>query len=127
MNEIFEHIQPGLSSYADPKEAANSLEPLLQAAVHAVPPEYQKCTLITVKATAGLRMLQGNLANMIIEAVRQKIASYPFPTLNGESVSVMEGEQEGLLAWITLNYLLKRIGTDMRMPTAGIMDLGNFN
>ena len=91
-----------------------------------MPLHLQKCTLITVKATAGLRMLQGNLSNEIIEQVENKILQYPFPMLDKSSVSVMDGEQEGVLAWITLNYLLKKIGTDDRVPTAGIMDLGKI-
>ncbi|KAI9611505.1 hypothetical protein H4Q26_008458 [Puccinia striiformis f. sp. tritici PST-130] len=52
-NELFFKTQPGLSSYAGrPIDAAESLRPLLQAALDGVPVEQRHCTPISVKATA---------------------------------------------------------------------------
>lgn len=108
-NEIFNETKPGLSFYkSNPKAAASSLDKLLQEALQVVPKHLQKCTPIEVKATAGLRLLGTDLANSILKEVRRKLEDeYPFfvPD-NPEAVAVMDGKDEGVFAWITVNYLL---------------------
>ncbi|KAI9094992.1 nucleoside phosphatase family-domain-containing protein [Phlyctochytrium arcticum] len=126
-NEVFHHVEPGLSSptFTTPEQAANSLDPLLQVALSNVPKNVQKCTPITVKATAGLRMLKGGKGDLILAAVKSKLQKqYPFALAGPNAVEIMAGKDEGVFAWITVNYLLKRIGEKVRMPTAAIMDLG---
>jgi guanosine-diphosphatase len=82
------------------------------------------CTQITIKATAGLRMLSGDLSNQIISEIRKKLEQYPFPIFEDHGVGIMSGKLEGLFAWITTNYLLGKIGTDNKLDTAGVLDLG---
>ena len=68
-HEDFLMIKGGLSSYkADALGAAKSLDPLLAVALKAVPDKLKSCTPIAVKATAGLRMLEGDLGKNIIDA-----------------------------------------------------------
>ncbi|KAJ3250497.1 Guanosine-diphosphatase, partial [Borealophlyctis nickersoniae] len=126
-SEVFRQLKPGLSSptFVTPEEAANSLDPLLKVALDAVPRDLWACTPVEVKATAGLRMKKpAGSGEEIVKAVRRKLENeYPFMVGEG-GVGVMDGKDEGIFAWITVNYLLKRIGQPTRSPTAAIMDLG---
>lgn len=133
--EHFDHVEPGLSSYgADAQRAAASLRPLLDKALQIIPSELQRCTPITLKATAGLRLLGPDQSNAIIASVRRLFEQkYPFPIADGSDeqgnllrngVEIMDGRDEGVFAWITVNYLLNLIGSDRRSLTAAVMDLG---
>lgn len=63
VDEVFEHTKPGLSHYAaEPHEAARSLNPLLYLATKSVPVDLHNCTPVMLRATAGLRLLQGTQA-----------------------------------------------------------------
>ncbi|KAI9017477.1 nucleoside phosphatase GDA1/CD39 [Gaertneriomyces semiglobifer] len=126
-HELFRYVTPGLSSpiFETPTDAAASLDPLLRAAVDTIPKKARGCAPITVKATAGLRMLKDGKGDLILDAVRHKLETqYPFPIMEPNGVEVMPGKEEGVYAWITVNYLLKKIGQPQRLPTAAIMDLG---
>ncbi|OUM66583.1 hypothetical protein PIROE2DRAFT_68076 [Piromyces sp. E2] len=113
-DEVFREVKPGLSSYPnDPEAAADSLDPLLQAAVASVPVSLQSCTPIVVRATAGLRLLGREESEAILQALPEK-----------DGVIVMNGKDEGIYAWITVNYLLERIGEEKKLDTVAIMDLG---
>ncbi|KAI0626865.1 nucleoside diphosphatase gda1 protein [Pyrenophora tritici-repentis] len=118
----------GLSAYGDdPEAAARSLDVLMDVALKHVPKEYQSCSPIAVKATAGLRKLGEKKSNDIIAAVRRHLENdYPFPLVSEEKkgVEVMPGEMEGVYAWITVNYLLGKIGGPDKNPTAAVLDLG---
>ncbi|CAN9204063.1 unnamed protein product [Alternaria alternata] len=100
----------GLSAYGDnPEAAAKSLDVLMDVALKNVPKEYQSCTPIAVKATAGLRKLGEEKSNAILAAVRKHLDNdYPFPLVSEErkGVEVMPGEMEGV------------------DPTAAVLDLG---
>lgn len=132
-NEVFEQTAKkeggsGLSSYREDAEAAaRSLDPLMDVAMEAVPEEYKSCTPISVKATAGLRLLGSEMSKNILEAVRHYLeTAYPFPVVSREKggVEIMDGSDEGVYAWITTNYLLGKIGGPDETPTAAIFDLG---
>ncbi|OAX78838.1 hypothetical protein ACJ72_06851, partial [Emergomyces africanus] len=118
----------GLSAYADdPEAAARSLDPLMEVALKSVPQEYQSCSPIAVKATAGLRFLGQETSDKILDSVRNRLETvYPFPVVSKEQggVEIMDGMYEGVYAWITTNYLLGNIGTKERAPTAAVFDLG---
>jgi len=69
--ELFEEIKPGLSAYADkPADAAKSLEVLLTKARAFIPKEEWSSTPISLKATAGLRLLPKEKAENILNEVR---------------------------------------------------------
>ncbi|TEB27788.1 guanosine-diphosphatase [Coprinellus micaceus] len=127
--EVFKMTQPGLSSYAGkPLEAARSLDVLLDVAVDVVPKELHHCTPVAVKATAGLRLLPGRQSNDILEKVEQRIHEhYDFQLADHDPVSIMDGKDEGVYAWITANYLLGTIsagGTTKSSDTFAVLDLG---
>ncbi|KAJ3410422.1 Guanosine-diphosphatase [Chytridiales sp. JEL 0842] len=125
VDEVFHQIKPGLSSYSDsPDDAAKSLDELMEVALKHVPQKYQSCTPVAVKATAGLRLLGNEKSNAILTAVKYRLETrYPFHLIKKDGVVVMDGKDEGVYAWITVNYLLEKIGGS-RLPTAAIMDLG---
>ncbi|CAO3570161.1 unnamed protein product [Mortierella alpina] len=125
-HELFEQIKPGLSSYGpDAEGAAQSLDHLLDIAMRTVPKYLHSSTPIAVKATAGLRLLDGDQSHRIIDAVRHRLETkYPFPIIKEEGVAVMDGGDEGVYAWITVNYLLEKINSLTKEPTVAILDLG---
>lgn len=119
-DEVFHMLEPGLSSFRDDAEgAANSLKPLMEIAVKSVPEEYQKCTPIAVKATAGLRMLGADKSERILDSVRKYLETYPFPIAGENGIEIMEGKDEGKLINKQTNtytiYILKRINLKVFM------------
>ncbi|KAM3164260.1 Guanosine-diphosphatase [Lachancea thermotolerans] len=125
LHETFEMLKPGLSSYgSDPAGAAQSLDKLLDLAVEVIPEKRRKCSPVAVKATAGLRKLGDEKSAKILEAVRAHLEKdYPFPVVENGAV-VMTGDEEGVYAWITANYLLGNIAGGEKVPTAATFDLG---
>ncbi len=68
--ELFIKVKPGLSSYSkNPDEATESIKPMLEKALVVIPKEYHPLTRITLKATAGLRMISDSIANRILNNV----------------------------------------------------------
>lgn len=126
--EVFRITRPGLSEYAGfPTSAAESLDSLLDEAMKVVPRSLRTCTPVAVKATAGLRKLGPKQSDDIINAVHQHIlAKYPFPFPEKDGVVVMDGKDEGVYAWITVNYLLDTIRGDSSKDASpyAVLDLG---
>ncbi|KAI5475639.1 guanosine-diphosphatase [Pseudohyphozyma bogoriensis] len=126
-DEGFFTTKPGLSSYAGkPQEAAESLRGLMQHALDGVPVSERSCTPVAVKATAGLRLLGEKESTAILNAVENWLVDeFPF-SLVEDGVVVMDGKDEGVYAWITINFLLGLIGPENADPSssAAIMDLG---
>ncbi|VFR00213.1 unnamed protein product [Cuscuta campestris] len=122
--ELFEQLKPGLSAYPkDPKAAAKSLASLLEKAKSAVPREVQPFTPVRVGATAGLRQLEGNAPEKILQAVRDYLKKKSSFSSTTDSVSVLDGNQEGAYQWVTINYLLGKLGKKYS-DTIGVVDLG---
>mgnify|MGYP004707139035 CR=1 FL=1 len=127
LKEHFKMLKPGLSSFKEDFEsAAESLIPLLDFAKSVIPEEKQDCSPIVVKATAGLRMLGEKESSAILSYVETFMnTQYPFKLISENPVSIMGGDQEGVFAWITTNFLLGNIGNGVNLEkTAAIFDLG---
>ncbi|KAI7829291.1 nucleoside phosphatase GDA1/CD39 [Kickxella alabastrina] len=124
-DEIFEQIKPGLSSFGDnAKGAAESLDVLMEVAMKGVPEQLHGCTPIAVKATAGLRMLGGDKGDRILQAIHDHLETdYPFKLIPNNPVEIMDGKDEGIYAWITVNFLLGTLG-NAEHNTAATFDLG---
>ncbi|RWS11914.1 ectonucleoside triphosphate diphosphohydrolase 5-like protein, partial [Dinothrombium tinctorium] len=121
--EHFNQVKPGLSSYnAKPYQAVLSLIPLLKVANLVIPKQERHQTPILLKATAGLRLLKMHEANSIITTVddflRRLQPSYKFEE---NAISILDGESEGIYAWLTINFLLNTV--DSRKSSA-VLDLG---
>ncbi|SCW00174.1 LAFE_0B11078g1_1 [Lachancea fermentati] len=126
LDETFEKVTPGLSHFdIDAVGAAKSLDGLLDTAVKKIPLKLRGCSPVAVKATAGLRKLGEEKSEAILKAVRKHLEEdYPFPVVEEDGISVMSGEEEGVYAWITTNFLLGNIGAGEKLPTSAIFDLG---
>nr|XP_057915280.1 ectonucleoside triphosphate diphosphohydrolase 6 isoform X2 [Doryrhamphus excisus] len=121
--ETFRAIQPGLSAYADhPDECAAGIVGLLELAESTIPPSSWNATPVILKATAGLRLLPFQKANNLLEQVRALFDTSPFLSRH-DSVSIMDGTDEGISAWISINFLIGSLHR-VHSSTAGMLDLG---
>ncbi|KAF3844817.1 hypothetical protein F7725_007980 [Dissostichus mawsoni] len=134
-NEMYHAVKPGLSAYKDnPEEGGNTIRQLLRIAKKTVPEEDWRRTPVVLKATAGLRLLPEDKANALLKEVRH-VFSLPSDSLVREvfdespffvpnnSVSILNGAKEGVLAWVTVNFLTGHLYSNTRR-TVGILDLG---
>ncbi|GAB4854078.1 Apyrase 2 [Ancistrocladus abbreviatus] len=122
--ELFVQKKPGLSAYAsNPQEAAWSLVSLLEKAEDVVPKELRGMTPVRVGATAGLRQLEGDSSDRILQAVRDFLRDKSKLKSDPAWVSVLDGTQEGAFQWVTINYLLGNLGKKYT-GTVGVVDLG---
>lgn len=125
--EAFHAVEPGLKSYgADAAAAAASVDQLLAKARAVVPARERASTPLSVRATAGLRLMpEGReAADAIMKAVRDKIAASGFHAKSSESfVGIMDGADEGAHGWVSVNYLLGNFGGSPE-KTVSVVDLG---
>lgn len=61
-----------------------------------------------MKATAGLRLLPEKKADAILNEAKKLFRSSGFHVTDN-SVSIMDGVDEGLFSWFTVNFLLGKI------------------
>ncbi|KAJ6843010.1 putative apyrase 6 isoform X2 [Iris pallida] len=117
-------VRPGLSSYAgDPGRAAESVAELVEFARGKVPGEVRSGTEVRLMATAGLRMLEDNVAReKILEGCRKVLRGSGF-RFRDEWAAVISGRDEGIFAWVAANYALGTLGGDP-LETTGIIELG---
>ena len=124
-DELWKQVKPGLSSFAhDPIKAGESIQELLDAAKERIPEKYWSRTPITLKATAGLRLLPKDQSEAIINQVRKVLEQSGFkPDKN--LIEIMNPMEEGLYAWFTVNYLLGSFAPSKEVWTsAASLDLG---
>ncbi|KAK7878352.1 hypothetical protein WMY93_031069 [Mugilogobius chulae] len=122
LEENFKSISPGLSSFAeDPPKCRVGLVQLLDLARSKVPVQFQGSTPVFLKATAGLRLLQREQAQRVLNQVRDVLHESPF-LFSDQNVSILDGAEEGVSAWLTVNYLLGALGGDTE--SVGVLDLG---
>ncbi|XP_069787979.1 ectonucleoside triphosphate diphosphohydrolase 6 [Narcine bancroftii] len=122
-DETFKALKPGLSAYSDkPHLSTKGIQDLLEVAKDSIPHDYWASTPLVLKATAGLRLLPGEKAQLLLDKVKEIFQSSPFRVSN-DCVSIMDGTDEGISAWITVNFLKDSL-QDSKQNTAGMLDLG---
>ncbi|XP_022831484.1 ectonucleoside triphosphate diphosphohydrolase 5 isoform X1 [Spodoptera litura] len=120
VDEYFEQSKPGLSSYADdPAKGADTIVQLIKKAEFLTPLEKRKSTPLIVRATAGLRLLPADKAQQLIDHVARAISQLGYDVaLDG--VKIMDGSDEGIFIWYTINLLHNLMGGS----TMAALDLG---
>uniref|UniRef100_A0A0K8TTS2 nucleoside diphosphate phosphatase n=1 Tax=Tabanus bromius TaxID=304241 RepID=A0A0K8TTS2_TABBR len=119
--ELFKERKPGLSAFADnPMGGAHVIKLLLDEARHFVPKDRWKATPLVLKATAGLRLLPQDKSECILDAVRELFRKSEF-LVDANSVEIMDGTDEGIYSWFTVNFLLGRLS---KSNQAAALDLG---
>jgi ectonucleoside triphosphate diphosphohydrolase 5/6 len=118
-DELFKELKPGLSSLT-PEQGGKQISELLEEAKKFIPEKYLASTPLALKATAGLRLLGAEKSEAILEATREVFAKSGFST-NDHSVEIMDGTDEGIFSWVTVNYLSGRLTS---RNTVAALDLG---
>uniref|UniRef100_A0A1A8KGI3 nucleoside-triphosphate phosphatase n=1 Tax=Nothobranchius kuhntae TaxID=321403 RepID=A0A1A8KGI3_NOTKU len=142
-------IKPGISELAKtPERASDYIKPLLSFAAQHIPKYKHQETPLYILCTAGMRILPENQQEALLEDLRTDIP-VDFNFLFSDShVEVISGKQEGVYAWIGINFVLGRFnhvhddedavvevhvpGNDqqvalMRKRTAGVLDMGGVS
>eukprot|EP00250_Pteridium_aquilinum_P018388 c24063_g1_i2 orf=155-2026(-) len=115
--------KPGLSTFAkEPHNAGQSLEGLLTFASSKVPERDRPDARIYLMATAGLRRLDVQIQDSILESCRATLRASAFKFYD-EWASVITGIDEGVFAWVAANYALGSLGRNAE-DTVGIIELG---
>ncbi|KAM4611895.1 ectonucleoside triphosphate diphosphohydrolase 7-like isoform 1-T2 [Polymixia lowei] len=141
---VVKKIKPGISSLAQtPEQASDYLHPLLSFAAAHVPRAKHKETPLYILCTAGMRLLPDSQQSAILEDLVTDVP-LEFDFLFSHShAEVISGKQEGVYAWIGINFVLGRFdhadeedamvevttGSQNQQPisrrrTVGIMDMG---
>lgn len=124
-DELWKQTKPGLSSYADdPKAARQGLHELLEAAKDRVPEALRSETPITLKATAGLRLLPKSKSEAILAEVRAVLEDSGFKP-EDNLIEIMNPLDEGLFGWFTVNFLLRQFEGENTLEASHVsLDLG---
>ncbi|CAG0896263.1 unnamed protein product [Darwinula stevensoni] len=122
-DELFGEVKPGLSSYADaPAKGAESLQQLLEMANSVIPEPERHKTPLVLKATAGLRLLPSEKAENLLNEVRDLFYKSGYQ-VSKNSVSIMDGMDEGIYSWFTINFLRSLLDESID-ETVAALDLG---
>lgn len=124
IKEVFsESVKPGLSSfYNQPEKTPSSLQKMLVDAAQYLATQHidQKVTPINIMGTAGMRLLPEDKQKAIYLSLKRYIQkNYHFPI---HQVKTISGQDEGLYAWMDVNYLAGSFKT--HNPTIGSIDMG---
>ena len=119
-DELWHEIKPGLSSFAtDPKAGADTISELLEMAKARVPESKRSSTPVTLKATAGLRLLPADQSKALLDSVTQRLEQSGF---DNKGVGIASELEEGVFGWVTVNYLLDQLHNPRKSYVA--LDLG---
>lgn len=118
--ENFHEVKPGLSSYAtNPEAGADSISSLLSLAQNKVPKEKWSEVPVTLRATAGLRLIPSDQSTALLNAVEQRLVK---AGLDSRGVGMLSELDEGLFGWLTVNYLMEQLPQPKKSYVA--LDLG---
>lgn len=70
-----------------------------------VPLSERQSTPLVLKATAGLRLLKQEEADNLLNSVREVFKKSGY-SVNNDAVEIMDGIDEGIYSWFTINFLL---------------------
>jgi len=121
-------VGPGLSTFASaPAGAGAALSDLIDFARREVPEEDWAETPIFLLATAGLRMLDPEKQEAILESCRTFLRQDSPFRFEDEWARVLPGNSEGIYGWVAANYAAGALGPLSRGNPArllGVVELG---
>eukprot|EP00079_Xenopus_tropicalis_P027668 XP_012822005.1 PREDICTED: ectonucleoside triphosphate diphosphohydrolase 7 isoform X1 [Xenopus tropicalis] len=141
---VVKKIKPGISTMAlTPEKSSDYINPLLSFAASYIPKHKHKETPLYILCTAGMRILPESQQIAILQDLVKDVPQ-EFDFLFSEAhAEVISGKQEGVYAWISINFVLGRfdhvvdeedavvavtIGTQeesiIRKRTVGVIDMG---
>lgn len=121
---VVKKVSPGLSTFSDaPEQVIEYLTPLLRFAEEHIPSDKLAETDLMIFATAGMRLIEEEKKNAIIENLQTGLKRITSLRVIDSNIRVIDGAWEGIYSWIAVNYILERFnkGTDHRV---GMIDMG---
>mmetsp|Transcript_19746 Transcript_19746/g.48573 ORF Transcript_19746/g.48573 Transcript_19746/m.48573 type:complete len:434 (+) Transcript_19746:53-1354(+) len=118
--EFLEEKRGLAAHFGETGEVASVMDRLLERTRAVVPETARASTPVFVRATAGMRLAGEEAAEKILDAVRDAVQGTEF-TFRREWVTIMDGQDEGLHGWVSINLLL---GVLDSKRTVGTLDLG---
>ncbi|KAL4641800.1 ectonucleoside triphosphate diphosphohydrolase 5-like [Arapaima gigas] len=120
-NEVFHSVKPGLSAYVNmPIKAGDIVGEMLKLAKNTIPRVMWATTQVVLRATAGLRLLPQDKAQVLLTKVQEVFNDSPF-FVPSDSVRIMEGTSEGII--LPISVYAGHLYANTRR-TVGILDLG---
>lgn len=126
-------IEPGMSSFANnPEGIRDYVHHMIEFARKAIPRYAYADTSFHILATAGMRLVPKQQRDEILSHVCAALRLSPFKVDGdscGDQVQVITGEEEGLLGWISINYLMDGFTANESdhtdgSSTFGFLDMG---
>jgi Golgi nucleoside diphosphatase len=111
---------------SDPSKTGSYLKPLLDFASETIPRSKLSSTPIFLLATAGMRLIDPNAKDQILDNACDTVRKYyKFSTSGGcdRHFRVITGELEGIYGWVTANYLMDGFHSGGG-KTYGFLDMG---
>jgi len=121
--QVWLALEPGISAFVGNASGLRAaLLPLVGAALSTVPPAQRAATPLALRAT-GLRLLPERDAQWILDEARNFLEPYGF---DDAGIRVMDGDEEGVCEWLTVNFLLGTFRPGIQAVTnpAAVVDLG---
>lgn len=118
-------VNPGISSFiANPEGAAQSLQPMFEAAMEYVPEAEQHSTKVHLLATAGMRLLPFDGIKAVLDSLDRFFEDRDNSPFNWQPSKVLSGEEEATFEYITANYVSGTLSHTESSHSIGIMDMG---
>lgn len=120
-------VKPGLATFAEHSDldgAQKNIQELLEFANQFVPASRRATTPALLKATAGLRAVKAEQAEAVLQTVRETLQSSGY-SFRPEWADIIQGKEEGGLAWVAANYLLGTFDQAAAdRPSVGVIEMG---
>ncbi|XP_048136032.1 probable apyrase 6 isoform X2 [Rhodamnia argentea] len=116
-------VRPGLAGFADdPEGAGRSISELIEFAKRRVRKKDRARTKAVLAVSGGLEGLSLGVRGRIVESCRRVLRKSGF-MFRDEWAQVITGEDEGIFAWVAVNYILGSLGSESE-DTTGTVELG---
>jgi len=116
-------VKPGLDSYGDePSAALPALAAMLKASQRYIPKAVWSESLLFLKATAGMRLMERKKAETVMTVVKKFLSNEDNNPYKFVSAEIISGEEEAIFSYLTTNYNVGSLATPSK--TVGAMEIG---